>query len=417
MVTGDGIEGRCLAFGRKIASGVAFVFAILASWMWLGGAANAQSPKVFFSSSAPFPSFPSSSSSSCSSHSGCVDQYDVNSANNTARSDWESHAFDSHDWARGIVAQRRLRINPRTGRPIAGFAAEVEPYDPIEALGYAKGGMVTKAPPAPAAVASSWYFAAWGQGSYDHEDRDVKFLGATISSRTTSITGLGGFDMLKIGITSDSDALVIGFMGLYTSTRTHLAPADSSRSSTPGGGVYASYINGGFSADFSFLANFTNTDGVAGGAAFTNHDTDSYVSSANVQYKYDMPNNWWYEPTIGLSHTRMYQDLHIAGLFLTDGQQWRFQAGMRAGTEWTYGAVKVQPTLTGLAYTDASVETPHPFGVAFVGPTDEHYVWGKGIGKVNVQWTDKFSTYVEGEVRGRADVFGYAGRVAARYTF
>ena len=44
-------------------------------------------------------------------------------------------------------------------------------------------------------------------------------------------------------------------------------------------------------------------------------------------------------------------------------------------------------------------------------------MWGKGIGKVNVQWTDKFSTYVEGEVRGRADVFGYAGRVAARYTF
>ena len=41
----------------------------------------------------------------------------------------------------------------------------------------------------------------------------------------------------------------------------------------------------------------------------------------------------------------------------------------------------MQPTLTGLAYTDASVETPTPFGVAFVGPTDEHYVWGKGTRK------------------------------------
>jgi hypothetical protein len=44
-------------------------------------------------------------------------------------------------------------------------------------------------------------------------------------------------------------------------------------------------------------------------------------------------------------------------------------------------------------------------------------LWGKGIGKVNVQWTDKFSTSVEGEVRGRADVFGYAGRLMARLTF
>jgi hypothetical protein len=342
----------------------------------------------------------------------------LNSINNATRSDAESHAWDTHDRAREKAAElRRLRRDPRTGQFISGFAPENVPYDPIEALGYAKGGMVTKAPPAPAVAASSWYFAGWGQGSYDHENRDVRFLGATISSRTTSITGLGGFDIMKIGISSDSDALVIGFMGMGTSTRTHLAPADSTRSSTPGAGVYASYINGGFSVDFSFLANFTNTDGVAGGVAFTNHDTDSYVTSANVQYKFEMPNNWWYEPTVGLSHTRMYQDLHVAGVFLTDGQQWRFQGGVRAGTEWTYGAVKVQPTLTGLAYTDAAVETPHPLGVAFVGPTDEHYLWGKGIGKVNVQWTDKFSTYVEGEVRGRADVLGYAGRVAARYTF
>ena len=36
---------------------------------------------------------------------------------------------------------------------------------------------------------------------------------------------------------------------------------------------------------------------------------------------------------------------------------------------------------------------------------------------IDVQWTDKFSTYAEGEVRGRPHVLGYAGRVAARYTF
>jgi hypothetical protein len=314
---------------------------------------------------------------------------------------------------RGFIA-RALRL---ASLRRVGFASEAEPYDPIEALGYAKGGMVTKAPPVAGPAASTWYVSAWGQGSYDHEDRDARFLGGTVSSRTSSITAVGGFDVMKLGITSNSDALVIGFMGMGTSTHTNLVLANSSRSSTPGGGIYATYVNGGFSTDFSFLANFTNTNGVEGGVAFINRDTDSYVTSANMQYKYDMPNNWWYEPTVGVSHTRMYQNLHIPGIFLTDGQQFRFQGGVRAGTEWAYGAVKVQPTLTGLAYTDAQVELPHPLGVAFIGPTDEHYIWGKGVGKVNVQWTDKFSTYVEGEVRGRADVLGYAGRVAARYTF
>ena len=173
--------------------------------------------------------------------------------------------------------------------------------------------MVTKAPPTAAPAASCWYFASWGQGSYDQEHRESD-LAVWISSRTTSITGLGGIDMLKIGITSNSDALVIGILGMDTS-RAHIwHPRIRPGRSTPGGGMYASYINGGFSADFSFLANFTSTDGVAGGAAFTNHDTDSYVSTANVQYKYDMPNSWWYEPTVGLSHTHMYQNLHIAGV-------------------------------------------------------------------------------------------------------
>jgi hypothetical protein len=384
--------------------------------MWFGGAANAQSFKPSFSSSS-FPSFSSSAFCSNSSNNLCIDKYDVNSANGTANSALQSHVYDaSHDWIRGILAQRRLRIDPRTGRPIAAFAPEVQPYDPIEALGYAKGGMVTKAPPAPAPAASSWYFAAWGQGAYDHEDRDVRFNGAIISSRTTSMTGIGGFDMAKIGITSNSDALVIGFMGMDTSTRTDLFPTSATHSVTPGVGMYVSYINGGFSADYSFLANFTTTDGVETGVPFTDRETDSYVSTANVQYRYDMPNNWWYEPTVGITHTRMYQRI-APGIFLTDGQQWRVQGGVRAGTEWAYGAVKVQPTLTGLAYTDTQVEMPHPFGTTFIGPTDEHYIWGKGVGKVNVQWTDKFSTYVEGEVRGRADVFGYAGRLAARYTF
>jgi len=403
---------------------------MLGSWTWFGGTANAQSSKVitspppvvissspkFFSSSSSSSSFFSSSFSSFSSSSLRAELLDVNLINESLRDSATTQIHSANDLVRYLLALRRLRIDPRTGRPITAFAPEAQVYDPFEALAYAKGGMVTKAPPAPAPAVSSWYVSAWGQGSGDQEHRDVRFGAGIINSRTTSFSGLGGIDVVKIGITSDSDALVIGLLGSATSTRTHALVDNVTKSSTPGAGMYVSYINGGFSADYSFLANFTSTDGIEAGVLFTNRDTDSYVSTANMQYKYDVPGgNWWVEPTAGFSYTRMYQ--HIVGVLLTDGQQLRLQAGARVGTEWTYGAVKVQPTLFGVAYSDVMVDLPHLVGIPFIGPTDEHYLWGKGVGKVNVQWTDKFSTFIEGEVRGRADVIGYAGRVAARYTF
>src|SRR3569623_834245 len=133
MVTGSVIGGRFGTFARKIGAGVAFVFAMLASWMWSGSAAHAQ-----FSSSS-FPSFSPSAFCGHISSNLCIDKFDVNATNNATNSAFASHIYDaSHDWVRGIIAQRRLRIDPRTGRPIAAFAAEAEPYDPIEALGITK---------------------------------------------------------------------------------------------------------------------------------------------------------------------------------------------------------------------------------------------------------------------------------------
>ena len=408
MVTKLVSEGSCAAFGRKIASGIALAFAVLMSWMSASSTANAQFSSTSFSSS----------SSSLSSSSSRLELYDVNSTNNAVRSAVGSEIYTARDWVRSIIAQRRLRYDPRTGRPVPAFAPEAEggTYGPFDALGYAKSGMVTKAPPMAAPAASSWYVASWGQGSADQEHRDITFGGVGIPSRTTSYTGLGGIDVVKIGILKNSDALVVGVLGSETSTNTRSQVLNTSRSFTPGAGMYASYIDGGFSTDFSFLANFTTTDGVEGGAAFNNRATDSYVFTGNVQYKYDIPNgNWWVEPTVGISYTHMIQN--IGGATLTDGNQTRFQGGARAGTEWMWGSTKVQPTLLAVAYNDVAIDTPHLVGVAFVGPTDEHYLWGKGTGKLNFQWTDKFSTFVEGEVRGRSDVIGYAGRIAARVTY
>jgi hypothetical protein len=50
-------------------------------------------------------------------------------------------------------------------------------------------------------------------------------------------------------------------------------------------------------------------------------------------------------------------------------------------------------------------------------PTDEGKIFGQLIGKLDFNWTTALSSYIEGEVRGRRDVFGAAGRAGVRYQF
>jgi hypothetical protein len=302
-------------------------------------------------------------------------------------------------------------------------------YDPFEsmALGYAKG-MPTKARPQPAAPPSSWLYSIWAQASTDYEKRTYDSLGLPAVTKNQSNTGVVGFDVVKIGVATASDAFVIG--GFYTETSTHTAQTSggvglnpaATRSVTPGGGIYASYIVGGFSADFSFVYTATNSRFIgitnqprAAGTFAGFRDTDGLSFNFNMQYKYDLSKDWWVEPTIGFSVTESHANQ--AGTANTDGNVRRFQGGARVGTEWSWGAIRVQPTVGGYVASDVNVETIHPLGFFFALPTDQGYLWVKGTGKLNFQWTDKFSTSIEGEARHRANVDGYAGRFMARYTF
>jgi hypothetical protein len=315
--------------------------------------------------------------------------------------------------------QRRLGgPNDELERRLRRFSGEPERndpyalgYDPFEALalGY------TKAPrkgPAPAPAAQSYFISTWAQGAHDHERRTNTFGGAPAGSTTTANTVVAGADVVKIGVAEQTDAFVIGGFGTWTTSHSASQQGVNTRSVTPGGGLYASYINGGFSSDVSVIITNTSSRFFAGavpGAV----DTDSLTMSFNTQYKFDLPSKWWVEPTVGYSATVSNNNVPntVAGAVR------RFQGGARVGTEFTYGTVRLEPTVTGLAYSDVDVETITANGVTFTGLSDKGYLWGKGIAKLNVVWTDKFSTSFEGEARGRADVFAYGARVMARYTW
>jgi hypothetical protein len=102
-----------------------------------------------------------------------------------------------------------------------------------------------------------------------------------------------------------------------------------------------------------------------------------------------------------------------------DGETVRVQAGSRFGTSSMWGNVKVEESVTGLAYSDVIVNGGSlavAVGTPLV-PTDAGKVFGQGIGKLNFIFTPQLSSYLEGEVRGRDGVIGYAGRIGARYSF
>lgn len=298
-------------------------------------------------------------------------------------------------------------------RRVQRFSGEADPYawghDPFAALalGY------NKAPgKGPAPIPKTYFISTWAQGAHDHERRTTMFGATPAGSTTTANTAVAGIDVVKIGVATQTDAFVIGGFGTWTTSHSASQQGVNSRSVTPGGGMYASYIAGGYSADFSAVHTATNSrffvGAIPGGV-----DTDSLNLAFNTQYKFDLSSKWWVEPTVGFSVTMM----HNSQPNTSDGNTRRFQGGARVGTEFNYGTIRIEPTVTGLAYSDVNVETIHPMGNGYTGLSDKGYLWGKGIGKVNVVWTDKFSTSVEGEARGRADVFAYGARVMARYTW
>jgi outer membrane autotransporter protein len=318
----------------------------------------------------------------------------------------------------------RDRIQSRTpaSSPL-GFANDgVGAAGGWDALGYAAksatgatsdGGPFFKATPKPSEPAPS--YSIWGQGFGDRETRSGTVNGLDVGRNTTTFGGVGGIDVTipRVGI---SEALVFGLLGGDTESHVRNADGSTAHVSGPGVGAYGMLVVGGFSADSVFKADFFGLDETAAGVTVPLHLVN-LTSADNISYKFDR-GSWWFEPTAGIAYTHTAWDAASLATGLTDGEQWRWQAGARAGTSFTWNGVNVTPTLTGLLYDDFSIRGGTIVSaVAPLVPTDEGRIFGQLIGRVNFDWSKNFSSYVEGEVRGRDNVLGVAGRVGLRYVF
>ncbi len=194
---------------------------------------------------------------------------------------------------------------------------------------------------------------------------------------------------------------MVGVVGGDTQANVRNNDGSTARVEGPGVGIYTVYQNGGFSTDSISKVDFFDLTRTAPGAANLLLSLQNWTWAYNINYRWDV-GNWWVEPTGGASYTSTRWDTASKALGFQDGETLRFQAGSRFGTSSMWGNVKVEESLTGLAYSDVKVNGGSlavAVGTPLV-PTDEGKVFGQGVGKLNFLWTSQLSSYIEGEVRG-----------------
>jgi hypothetical protein len=276
---------------------------------------------------------------------------------------------------------------------------------------------VYKAPPK-AQEALSVYYSTWAVGFYDNERRDETFAGADIGRRTATAGGLGGVLAILTGLPfgQPDDILIVGAFGGDTTSHLRTNSGPTTNVNGPGAGVNAIWMRGGFSADTTLKADFFTLSPST--LAPTELGMSTYNSLTNVNYRIEK-GNWWVEPTGGFGYTSTQWDTATNAMGFVDGHTIRLSGGSRVGTSWDWNSVKVEPVLGLFVYDDVIVRGGN-LATAVASPlvrTDEGKLFGQATGKMKFDWTERFSSYLEGEVRGRSGVLGAAGRLGLTYVW
>jgi hypothetical protein len=314
---------------------------------------------------------------------------------------------------RDQIQSRRLATQNMPGRVMrfSGDANnELSADDPFGALAYAKEPrMYTKAPPpAPIAAMPMYLYGLNLTGSADWS----RSAGIT----TESYGAIGAIDVTKIGVFSAYDAVSFIFTGGGIWSNSII----SDNTTALGAGTVA-YVNGGFSTDFTVNGTWTSVSLRAAGIAVASPDVSGVSYSPNVQYKFELPNTWYIEPTVGFSYTETY----TANFGTRTGDSTEVHGGARFGFETMWNTTRVQPSLSLAAFSIVSQSgvggvigpggVPVPGVAAGVTPTGQ--VGGRASGKLNFTWTDKFSSFIEahGSTIQGTDAYGTTGGL--RWTF
>jgi outer membrane autotransporter protein len=306
------------------------------------------------------------------------------------------------------ISAMRGSVATGSGAPL-GFAPDSDFDATFAALGYAP--VMTKAPPPPASTGVVTTF--FGTGTYAYEHQTGFAQGINLANDMRAWGGLGGVDY-TIPV-SPTSSVVIGFLGGQTDAHISLPAGLSTAIRAPTAGGYIAFVNGSFSTDLMYTRSWYSSDGAAliPGVPLSTA-TSSDITAGNAQYNFNLDNGWYVQPTAGFTWTRLAESFGLADIEIM-----RLQAGAIVGTSFTQGGVTIQPSLTGLAYSDVSYTGGNAVGAPPI-PSDERQLWGKAIAKINVIWSKSFSTYAQGEIHGTSgteNIFGYVATAGFHYSW
>jgi Autotransporter beta-domain len=282
----------------------------------------------------------------------------------------------------------------------------------------------TKASPPP-----QWTInmAVWANAGYDHSNQTGIFNGSNIGSTSHTWGGIGGIDFtMKL---RSNDYFVFGFFGGEKDSFVMVPTGATGTTTAPTAGAYAFYLTGPFTADFTYASGWFNNSGniisstriaTIGATTVTARSSATALAAVstmdyyegNARYKFNFDNNWWLEPYTGLAWTD-----NIESMGLEDMKTLRVQGGAKAGTNFTWGNARIEPTFTAVVYSDVSVTG----GFIPGGPptsTDQGQVWTKGVARLNFVWSTNLESAIEGSVygtRGTENIVSYSGLLELRY--
>jgi outer membrane autotransporter protein len=269
-------------------------------------------------------------------------------------------------------------------------------------------------------------------GDFEHRDGSTSFAVLPANTlitfdnvyRQQSGGAMAGADVVIGGLTSPNDGLIFGAFGGGLASRITVT---GGRHELSGGtvGVYGTYFNGGFFLDATAKGDFLGFDTNVIGLPAT-ADVRNFSFLSNIGYKFDLANRWYVEPTAGIEYVSTeFSNQNILPTtiaFLEDSHLFRGRVGVRVGTEFMSGNIRIEPSLLALAYyyfdaTGATIALGATGGT-IVLPTDEGKFRGELQAAVNFfDLGSGVSWFVRGDLRFGEDLIGGGGRVGWRYQF
>jgi Autotransporter beta-domain len=312
----------------------------------------------------------------------------------------------------------------RSASVVSGYSDSA--FDgPSGAMGYASQSQSSnplasyaKAAPTAAPTNAGPSFASWtqGLGDWEHDDPLSPTSTAHFASTYANQTGV---DATWKGLAASDDALVAGIVGSWTGTHvTYDGTPTTTRLEGPGVGLYTTYVKGHFSVDttlkFDFLRMTTET--LSPGPPPLPVNLTNAGLSGNIQYKLDLANNTFVEPTAGYSFTRTMYGINAAANGLSDGNTLRIQAGSRAGVSWTMDTVTAEFSVKTLVYSnviaDGSPTTGDPLSPS--SPTDQGKVRGEFDPALSLDLGKGYTLAFSGSVRFGDGMAGGSANVNLR---